>query len=148
MIIKSFKIFEQNVYDSSDDMISKKVYGDVYEKSNLDVITQDIYDIIEELIDTNKIRFGFNEPHQKSKFLMIRTKRADVPLYWRDISDYVLRVIDYLGDKFAIARIRKHPNYRKDRSSNINTEPEYIDIDIDENTDIDFGLWSIAIKWN
>jgi len=131
------------------DMISKKVYGDVYEKSNLDVITQsDIYDIIQELIDTNKIRFGFNEPHQKGNFLMIRTRKADVPLYWNDISDYVLRVIDYLGDRFAITRIRKHPNYRKDRTSNINTEPDYIDIDIDENTNIDFGLWSIAIKWN
>jgi hypothetical protein len=79
---------------------------------------------------------------------MIRTKQADVPLYWNDLSDYVLRIIDYLGDRFAITRIRKHPNYRMDRTSNINTESDYIDINIDENTNIDFGLWSIAIKWN
>jgi (p)ppGpp synthase/HD superfamily hydrolase len=127
-----------------------KRFNEMFENSdNLYQETKnDIHDIILELIDTNKIRFGFNEPHQLGKFLMIRTKRADVPLYWSDISEYVLRVIDYLGDRFAIARIKKHPNYRKDRSSNINTEPDYMDIDIDENTDIDFGLWSIAIKWN
>lgn len=108
----------------------------------------DIEDIIQELIDSNKIRFGFNETSQKGNFLMIRTKQADIPLYWDDISDYVLRVIDYLGDRIASVRIRKHPNYREDRLDNINTEPDYIDITIDENTNIDFGLWSIAIKWN
>jgi hypothetical protein len=118
------------------------------ESSSYQETKSDIEDIIQELIDTNKIRFGFNEPHQKGNFLMIRTKQADVPLYWNDLSDYVLRIIDYLGDRFAIARIRKHPDYRKDRTSNINTEPDYIDINIDENTNIDFGLWSIAIKWN
>jgi hypothetical protein len=120
-----------------------------YNESSLYQETKsDIEDIIQELIDSDKIRFAFNEPHQKGNFLMIRTKKADVPLYWDDISDYVLRVVDYLGNRLAIVRIRKHPNYRKDRTSNINTESDYIDINIDENIDIDFGLWSIAIKWD
>jgi hypothetical protein len=118
-----------------------------YKESNLYDETQDnIRDIIQELIDTDKVRFGFNS--HKGNFLLIRTKQADIPLYWNDISDYVLRVIDYLGDRFASFRIRKHPNYREDRFSDINTEPDYIDVDVNEETNIEFGLWSIVIKWN
>lgn len=134
MIIKSFKIFELS-NENSDNYLYQETKNDIEL-------------IIQELIDTNKIRFGFNEPHQSGKFLIIRTKKADVPLYWDDISEYVLRINRYLGDRFVNARIKKHPNYREDRSSNINTEPDYLDIDIDEDIDIDFGLWSIVIKWN
>lgn len=122
--------------------------NNIYENFKYNDTQQDIHDIIQELIDEDKIRFGFNGPSQKGNFLRIRTKQADIPLYWDDISDYVLRLIDYLGDRIASVRIRKHPNYREDRLDNINTEPGYIDITIDENTNIDFGLWSIAIKWN
>lgn len=130
------------------EMISRELYGDVYENFKYNNTQQDIYDIIQELIDDGKIRFGFNEPNQKGDFLMIRTKEADIPLYWNDISDYVLRVIDYLGDRFASFRIRKHPNYREDRVGNVNTEPDYIDVDVNEETNIEFGLWSVGIKWN
>ena len=100
----------------------------------------DIRDILLELIDSNKIRFGFNDDNKKGKWVMIRTKEADKPLYWEDISDYILRIIDYLGDRYIVCRIRKHPNYRED----INTDP---DLDINEDTNIDYGLWSVAIKW-
>lgn len=107
----------------------------------------DIRDILLELIDSNKIRFGFNDDNKKGKWVMIRTKEADKPLYWEDISDYILRIIDYLGDRYIICRIRKHPNYREDRHSNINTDFDYIDLDINEDTNINYGLWSVAIKW-
>lgn len=118
-----------------------------YKESNLYDETQDsIRDIIQELIDSNTVRFGFNI--HKGNFLMIRTKQSDIPLYWNDISDYVLRVIDYLADRFSIVRIRKHPSYRQDRFSDISTEPDYIDVDVNEETNIEFGLWSIVIKWN
>lgn len=118
-----------------------------YNESKYNDTQIEIIDIIQELIDDQKIRFGFNDHRQSGNFFMLRTKTADKPLYWNDISEYILRVIHYLGDKIFSVRIRKHPNYREVLSV-FPSEPNYIDITVDENTKIDFGLWSIVIRWN
>lgn len=112
-------------------------------------IEQDIKDILLELIDSGIVRVAFNDEHRNNKFVMIRTSQADKAIYWADVQEYVYRIIDYLGDNFAQLKVRKHPNYREDRDRNINTEPDWIELNPDvDNSDIDYGLWSVIIKFD
>lgn len=126
-------------------------------------IHHDIIDIIQELIDSGKIRYGFNDESRKGNFFMIRTSSADKPLYWDEISDYVIRIIQYLKGKNIIFKVRKHPKYREDINLNKDTEPNYIELEINiakngfdysikntntnEYIDIDYGLWGVVILW-
>ena len=59
-----------------------------------------IIDIIQELIDTNRVRFGLY-----SKYLTIRTSEADIPLYWYEITDHVLRLIHFVQKTAWLLRV-------------------------------------------
>lgn len=115
---------------------------------DLSPIERDIRDILLELVDIDKIRVIFNDPYRNNKFVNIRTSSPNEPIYWDDISEYILRVIEYLGENYTNTRVRKHPNFRDDKARNIQTEPDWIDIEPSENTKIDYGIWSILIKFN
>lgn len=120
---------------------------------SFDNIEEDIRSIFQELVDDgiiNKVVFlevnNFHEVSNKINFF-IRTSNPTVPIYWKDIKDYVIRVKDYLGYKFDACIIRKHPKYREDIDKNEDTEPEYVNINIDEETNIEYGLWSVTIRY-
>ena len=131
--LKTFKIFESGINF----------------REKLSNIEEDIKDILLELIDSGEVRVGFNDPYRNNKFVMLRTSQADKAIYWEDLSEYVNRIVDYLGDNFTQIKIRKHPNYREDKNRNINTEPDWIEINLDEdNSDINYGLWSVIIKFD
>lgn len=131
--LKSFKIFESGINF----------------REKLSNIEEDIKDILLELIDSGKVRVGFNDPYRNNKYVMIRTSQSDKAIYWDDVQEYVDRIVDYLGDNFVQLKVRKHPNYREDRNKNINTEPDWIEVNTDDdNSDIDYGLWSVIIKFD
>ena len=119
---------------------------------SFDNIEEDIRNIFQELVDDGIIRIVFNTETYKSEgreylFIFVRSTKSDSPLYWDDVKDYFLRIKVYLGDKFDRFRIRKHPKYREDIDKNEDTEPDYVNINIDENTNIEYGLWSVVIEY-
>lgn len=133
--IKTFKLFESGKEKISN---SRKYF----------IIEEDIKDILLELIDTGKVTVGFNS-YINNISVMIRTSQANKAIYWEDLSEYVNRIVDYLGDNFLQIKTRKHPKYRGDKNRNINTESDWIEINPNEdNSNIDYGLWFVIIKFN
>jgi len=131
--LKTFKIFESGINF----------------REKLSNIEEDIKDILLELIDSGEVRVVFNDPYRNNKYVMLRTSQSDKSIYWDDVQEYVDRIVDYLGDNFTQIKIRKHPNYIEDKNRNINTEPDWIEVNLDEdNSDINYGLWSVIIKFD
>lgn len=100
------------------------------------IIRADIKYIIQELIDSNKVLIGYSDTNN----FVIKTKYADKGLKWDDISEYVLRVVEYLGDRFVIAKVRRLPKYKE-------MGPHLYEIHINEDTYIDFAIFKITITW-
>jgi 2-polyprenyl-3-methyl-5-hydroxy-6-metoxy-1,4-benzoquinol methylase len=142
--IRSFRSF--SLYKESAFSGYKKFEDDII-NSRKEVI-DNIKDICIDLVDDGLCRIGFNDVYRNDQFLFIRTAIADKPIYLENFKEYILRVIDYLGDSFVQIRYSKHPSYRLEHEK----DQTYYDIKIDNFLKDDFnikeGLWSVVIKYN
>lgn len=109
--IKSYKVFESDV-DSH--MIS------------------DIKDILIELEDDGIIGTIINNTKGKNRKYVGFYKKVDTDegIYFEEISDYVFRLKDYIGDKFRLCSvIFKDPNLNRKNNGRVN-------IDLDDESQI------------
>lgn len=146
VIISFYSFINLNLTESS--FTGYKKYEDdviIRRKS----VIEDIKDILIDLTDDGLYRVGFNDIYHNNQFLVIRTAITDKPIYLNNFKDYIIRLIDYLGDYFIGLLYSKHPSFRKgDKDIN----KTYINIELEDFLKDDFiikeGLWSITVKYS